>query len=176
MKNLTNIVTLLLAVLLASACTELEQINPNFQTEENDSAFGVRSGETFFQNAYHACNPFDKYDDFRDEVCAAMADFGIPVRYHHHEVGAQGQQEIEGWFDDLMTTGDNAVLTKYILYNLAEKHGLKVTFMPKPLMDNAGSGWHLHQFLMKNGKNIFHSEDGYAELSEDALFYIGGVG
>jgi glutamine synthetase len=146
-----------------------------FMTESNDSAFAVRSEESFFQNAYHACNPHDKYDDFRDEVCAAMADFGIPVRYHHHEVGGQGQQEIEGWFADLRTTGDHAVLTKYILANLAERHNLKVTFMPKPLYDNAGSGWHLHQFLLKDGKNVFNDDDGYAGLSETALHYIGGI-
>jgi glutamine synthetase len=146
-----------------------------FQTEDNDSAFGVRSGEFFYQNAYHACNPHDKYDDFRDEVCAVMADFGIPVRYHHHEVGAQGQQEIEGWFADLLTTGDHAVLTKYILFNLAERHNLKVTFMPKPLFGNAGSGWHLHQFLLKGGKNIFNDADGYASLSDTALHYMGGI-
>jgi glutamine synthetase len=147
----------------------------DFRTENNDSAFGVRSGESFFGNAYHACNPFDRYDDFRDEVCAVMKDFGIPVRYHHHEVGAQGQQEIEGWFEDLPTTGDHAVLAKYILMNLAERHGLKVTFMPKPLYDNAGSGWHLHQFLVKDGRNIFDDPAGYAGLSETALHYIGGV-
>lgn len=146
-----------------------------FLSEANDTAFGVRSGERFFQNAYHACNPHDRYDDFRDEVCAHMADFDIPVRYHHHEVGAQGQQEIEGWFADLTTTCDHAILTKYILFNLAEKHGLKVTFMPKPMVDNAGSGWHLHQFLMKDGKNIFNDETGYAGLSESALFYVGGL-
>ena len=146
-----------------------------YLSEANDSAFGVRSGERFYQNAYHACNPFDRYDDFRDEVCALMADFGIPVRYHHHEVGAQGQQEIEGWFADLCTTGDHAVLTKYILFNLAEQHNLKVTFMPKPMLDNAGSGWHLHQFLLKNGTNIFNDESGYAGLSETAMFYVGGL-
>ena len=146
-----------------------------FLTEDNESAFGVRSGETFFGNAYHACNPHDKYDDFRDEVCSCMADFGIPVRYHHHEVGAQGQQEIEGWFADLLTTGDHAVLTKYILFNLAERHNLKVTFMPKPLFGNAGSGWHLHQFLLKGGKNVFSDDDGYANLSDTAMHYIGGV-
>ncbi|RKZ14620.1 type I glutamate--ammonia ligase [bacterium] len=147
----------------------------DFLNANNESAYGVRSGETFYQNAYHACNPFDRYDDFRDEVCAAMKDFGIPVRYHHHEGGAQGQQEIEGWFADLPTTGDHAVLTKYILMNLAEQHGLKVTFMPKPLYDNAGSGWHLHQFLTLKGRNIFDDPNGYAGLSETALFYIGGV-
>jgi glutamine synthetase len=146
-----------------------------FSTAANDSTFGVRSAETFFQNAYHACNPHDRYDDFRDEVCTLMAEFGIPVRYHHHEVGAQGQQEIEGWFADLATTGDHAVLTKYILGNLADRHGLKVTFMPKPLFDNAGSGWHLHQFLSKNGRNVFSDENGYAGLSDLALHYIGGI-
>lgn len=141
----------------------------------NDAAFRIHSGEAFYQNAYHACNPHDRYDDFRDEVCACMADFGIPVRYHHHEVGAQGQQEIEGWFADLATTCDHAVLTKYILFNQAEAHGLKVTFMPKPLLDNAGSGWHLHQFLTKGGRNIFHDPNGYAQLSREALSYIGGI-
>lgn len=146
-----------------------------FLTENNDSAFGIRSGERFFQNAYHACNPFDKYDDFRDEVCNVMKAFGIPVRYHHHEVGAQGQQEIEGWFADLITTGDHAVLTKYILFNMAEQHGLKVTFMPKPMLDNAGSGWHLHQFLIKDGQNVFNDADGYAGLSQTAMYYVGGI-
>ena len=141
----------------------------------NDAAFRLQSGEAFFQNAYHACNPHDRYDDFRDEVCACMGDFDIPVRYHHHEVGAQGQQEIEGWFADLPTTGDNAVLSKYILFNQAERHGLKVTFMPKPLLDNAGSGWHLHQYLTKGGRNIFDDPNGYAGLSKAALAYVGGI-
>lgn len=146
-----------------------------FRIGDNGSSFSLASSEGFYGNAYHACNPFDRYDDFRDEVCAGMADFGIPVRYHHHEVGGQGQQEIEGWFSDLVTTGDHAVLTKYILFNLAERHGLKATFMPKPLYDNAGSGWHLHQFLMQGGKNVFHDSQGYAELSQTALYYIGGI-
>lgn len=171
--------------LIDSGVADLSQWGPEYEfhifdeaeflTEDNDSAFGVRSGEQFYGNAYHACNPHDKYVDFRDEVCAVMADFGIPVRYHHHEVGAQGQQEIEGWFADLLTTGDHAVLTKYILFNLAERHGLKVTFMPKPLFGNAGSGWHLHQFLTKGGKNIFDNKDGYASLSDTALHYVGGI-
>ncbi len=146
-----------------------------YNTDANDSSFGIVSGEKFFHNAYHACNPFDKYDDFRDEVSSVMSDFGIPVRYHHHEVGAQGQQEIEGWFANLITTGDHAVLTKYILFNLAEKRGLKVTFMPKPMFENAGSGWHLHQFLTLGGKNVFHDPAGYASLSETALHYVAGI-
>jgi len=147
----------------------------DYLSDVGNSAFAVQSQERFFQNAYHACNPFDKYDDFRDEASAIMRDFGINVRYHHHEGGAQGQQEIEGWFADLPTTGDHAVLVKYILFNLAEQYGLKVTFMPKPLYDNLGSGWHLHQFLSKEGQNIFNDPGGYAQLSETALHYIGGI-
>ena len=146
-----------------------------YRTGVDDAAYGLRSGEHFYQNAYHACNPFDRHDDFRDEVCALMKEFGIPVRYHHHEVGKHGQQEIEGWFADLLTTGDHAVLTKYILMNLAERHGLKVTFMPKPLYENAGSGWHLHQFLLKDGRNVFDDPEGYAGLSETALHWVGGI-
>ncbi|MBU8871962.1 MAG: type I glutamate--ammonia ligase [Gemmatimonadales bacterium] len=146
-----------------------------YTSETNDSTFGIHSSENFYHNAYHACNPFDKHDDFRDDVCAVMAEFGIPVRYHHHEVGGQGQQEIEGWFADLATTGDHAVLTKYILFNLAAQQGLKVTFMPKPMFDNAGSGWHVHQFLTKEGRNVFNDDSGYANLSETAMHYIGGI-
>jgi glutamine synthetase len=147
----------------------------NFQSDVTNSAFAVQSQERFFQNAYHACNPHDKYDDFRDEVSVQMRHFGIPVRYHHHEVGANGQQEIESWFADLPTTGDHAVLTKYILFNLSERHGLKVTFMPKPLYDNAGSGLHLHLYLTKDGHNVFNDEEGFAGLSEKAHNFIGGI-
>jgi len=146
-----------------------------FESGTTQGSFRVTSAERFSQNAYHACNPFDLYADFRDDVCRLMRDFAIPVRYHHHEVGASGQQEIEGWFADLLTTGDHAVLTKYILHNVARQHGLRVTFMPKPLYENAGNGWHLHQYLTQDGKNIFDDEGGYAHLSQTALFYIGGI-
>ncbi|MBK7701860.1 MAG: type I glutamate--ammonia ligase [bacterium] len=147
----------------------------DYDSGNTSAHYRMESRERFFQNAYHACNPHDRHDDFRDEVCAVMRDFDIPVRYHHHEVGAKAQQEIEGWFDDLPTTCDNAVMTKYILFNLAERHGLRVTFMPKPLFDNAGSGWHLHQYLMKDGRNVFDDPAGYASLSPLALSYVGGV-
>jgi glutamine synthetase len=147
----------------------------DFGSDIAESFFAVQSNERFAGNAYHACNPFDLHDDFRDDVCALMKQFGIPVRYHHHEVGAHGQHEIEGWFGDLLTTGDHAVLTKYILHNLARQHGLRVTFMPKPLYENAGNGFHLHQFLTKGGENVFHDESGYASLSRTAMHYIGGI-
>ncbi len=147
----------------------------DYHSDVDSSAFEMYSTERFFQNAYHACNPHDRHDDFRDEVCALMRDFGIDVRYHHHEVGAKAQQEIESWFSDLPSAGDQAMLTKYILFNLAERHQLKVTFMPKPLYDNAGSGWHVHQFLVKDGRNVFEDPQGYAGLSRTALHYVGGI-
>jgi glutamine synthetase len=147
-----------------------------FKSNSTSAGYKVKSEEEFFQNAYHACNPHDRHDDFRDQVCAQMREFGIPVRYHHHEVGAAAQQEIEGWFADLPTTADHAVLTKYILFNEAQKHGLKVTFMPKPLFENAGNGWHLHQYLVDaDGKNLFDDAEGYASLSKTALHYVGGI-
>jgi glutamine synthetase len=140
------------------------------------AGYQIQSQERFFQNAYHACNPHDKHDDFRDEACALMKKFDIPVRYHHHEVGEKAQQEIEGWIADLPSMTDQAVLTKYILFNLAEQHGLKLTFMPKPIYEEAGNGWHLHQFLVnEDGKNIFDDSEGYASLSQTALYYIGGI-
>ncbi len=146
-----------------------------YQSDIHDSRFSMRGPERFFQNAYHACNPHDEYDDFRDEACAVMRDFGMNVRYHHHEGGALGQQEIEAWFADLPTTADHAALTKYILFNLARRRGLRVTFMPKPLYDNAGSGLHLHQFLVKDGRNVFNDPSGYSGLSQTALHYVGGI-
>ena len=146
-----------------------------YQSDIHDSRFLMRGPERFFQNAYHACNPHDEYDDFRDEACAVMRDFGMNVRYHHHEGGAMGQQEIEAWFADLPATADHAVLTKYILFNLARRRGLRVTFMPKPLYDNAGSGLHLHQFLVQGGHNVFNDPGGFSGLSEIALHYIGGI-
>jgi len=147
-----------------------------YESHVTRSSYTMTSNEQFFQNAYHACNPHDHYDDFRDEVCALMRDFNIETRYHHHEVGDKAQQEIEGWLSDLPTTCDNAVLAKYILFNLADRNDLKVTFMPKPLLDNAGSGWHLHQLLLgADGTNLFDDPEGYASLSRLALHYIGGV-
>ena len=147
----------------------------DFASDKVESFYAVESQERFSYNAYHACNPFDLYDDFRDEVCRLMQDFQIPVRYHHHEVGAHGQQEIEGWFAELLSAGDHVVLVKYILHNAARQAGLRVTFMPKPLYENAGNGFHLHQFLTKDGKNVFDDPAGYANLSQIGLYYVGGI-
>jgi glutamine synthetase len=149
--------------------------NVKYDTRTSASYYEVEHEEEFFQNAYHACSPFDLYDGFRDEASLLFKKAGIPVKYHHHEVGERGQQEIELYFDPLLKTADNIMMGKYILFSYAKKMGLHLTFMPKPMYQQAGSGLHVHQFLLKNAKNIFHSDDGYANFSEQGLHYIGGM-
>jgi glutamine synthetase len=100
---------------------------------------------------------------------------GIPVKYHHHEVGAPGQTEIEIVSDTMAATADRAILLKYICKMVAHTAGRCVTFMPKPLHGEAGNGMHFHQQLMKDGEPVFYHAEGYAGLSQTALNYIGGL-
>jgi len=146
-----------------------------YDTRTSASYYKVKHDEEFHHNAYHACNPNDIYADFRDSAVNMMMSLGIDVKYHHHEVGERGQQEIENMFNTLLTTADQAILTKYILFNLADKNDLYVTFMPKPMFKQAGSGWHVHQFLTRNGKNVFYNKGTYANLNDTAHYYIGGL-
>ena len=106
---------------------------------------------------------------------SCLKKFGIKVKYHHHEVGERGQQEIETYFSDLLATADNIVTAKYALFNLAREKNLFITFMPKPMYMQAGNGMHLHLFLTKNGKNIFYKKGEYGNLSEFARYFIGGL-
>ena len=146
-----------------------------YRVTPEESLFAIYSSEIDGGNAYHACNPRDRFVDFRDRAVELMGKQGISVRYHHHEVGSYGQQEIESNFDTLLATCDDAITTRYLLRNLAENDGLAITFMPKPVFDQAGNGWHVHQFLVRNGVNIFYQPGKYANLSKTALHYIGGV-
>lgn len=146
-----------------------------FDTRTASSFYRVEHEEEFFQNAYHAANPFDIYDDFRDEATILFQQMGINVKYHHHEVGERGQQEIEIQFDNLLAISDKIVLAKYLLFNLARRHNIFITFMPKPMFQQAGNGLHVHQYLRKNKKNIFYEKDKYGNLNELALSFIGGL-
>lgn len=146
-----------------------------YDTRTASSYYSVEHAEEFYTNAYHAANPFDIYDDFRDEACAYLKKFGIQVKYHHHEVGERGQQEIETYFMNLLEAGDKTILTKYTLFNLSRIKNLFVTFMPKPMYHQAGNGLHVHQFLTKKNKNIFYEKGKYGNLSKTALYYIGGL-
>jgi len=146
-----------------------------YDTRTSASYYEVEHAEEFYKNGYHAANPFDVYDDFRDKACRVIKDFGIKVKYHHHETGERGQQEIETYFSNLLTTADNIITVKYILFNLARQNDLYITFMPKPMYHQAGSGLHLHMFLTKNGKNAFYKKGEYGNLNEFARYFIGGL-
>ena len=104
-----------------------------------------------------------------------LAEFGIHVEKHHHEVATAGQAEIDMRYDTLTRMADNVVLQKYIVKNVARAHGKVATFMPKPIFEDNGSGMHTHQSLWKDGTNLFYNSEGYALLSETCLHYIGGL-
>lgn len=149
--------------------------NVEYDTRTATSFYKVEHAEEFYKKAYHAANPFDVYDDFRDEACKILSRFGIKVKYHHHEVGERGQQEIETYFSDLLTTGDNIVTAKYALFNLARQKNLFITFMPKPMYQQAGNGMHLHMFLTRAGKNCFYEKGQYGNINELGRYFIGGM-
>jgi glutamine synthetase len=146
-----------------------------YDTRTSSSYYNVEHAEEFYKRAYHAANPFDIYDDFRDEACKYFKHFGIDVKYHHHEVGERGQQEIETYFHDLINTGDHIITAKYILFNLARMNDLFITFMPKPMYQQAGNGMHLHMYLTKAAKNAFYKKGEYGNVNELGRYFIGGM-
>lgn len=125
-------------------------------------------------NQYHAGSPEDEHVDFKNEAVAILQGMGIEIKYHHHEV-AVNQHEIETKFNTLLKTADQAVIIKYVLFNLAKKHGLFVTFMPKPFFGMAGNGWHVHQFIMNHAANVFLKKGNYANFSDTGLHYLSGL-
>jgi glutamine synthetase len=120
------------------------------------------------KRGYFPVAPFDTLQDMRSEMVRTMIAAGIQVEIHHHEVATAGQCEIDMKYNDLVRMADNLQLYKYIVKNVAKKHGKTVTFMPKPIYADNGSGMHTHQSLWKDGKPLF-SGDGYAGLSQLAL-------
>ncbi|MGE5314936.1 MAG: type I glutamate--ammonia ligase [Acidobacteriota bacterium] len=146
-----------------------------FDTRTSAAYYEVEHAEEFYKNAYHAANPFDVYDDFRDEASKLLKQFGIRVKYHHHEAGERGQQEIETYFEPLLATADNIVTAKYALFNLARQKNLFITFMPKPMYHQAGNGMHLHLYLTKNGSNMFYKKGEYGNINELGRYFIGGM-
>ncbi len=124
---------------------------------------------------YHAIPPLDALFDVRAEMVKIVEDGGIKVRYHHHEVGGPGQSEIEILEDTLTNMGDITMWIKYVVKMVARKRGRTVTFMPKPLYNEAGNGMHFHQHMFKGNRPLFYDRKGYAGLSKLALYYIGGL-
>jgi glutamine synthetase len=127
-----------------------------------------------YKEGYFPLPPTDHYQDLRAEMVETMIECGLEIECHHHEVATAGQCEIDQRFDTLVKSADNMMLYKYIVKNVAAQYGKTVTFMPKPLFGDNGSGMHTHQSLWKDGKPLF-AGDLYAGLSQMALWYIGGL-
>jgi len=132
---------------------------------------GHRPGK---KGGYFPVAPVDSFQDMRSEMCLILESMGIPVEVHHHEVAGQGQNELGTKFSTLTQRADWTIWLKYVVQNVAHAYGKTATFMPKPVVGDNGSGMHVHQSVWKNGENLF-AGNGYAGLSEFALFYIGGI-
>lgn len=126
------------------------------------------------KRGYFPVPPVDTLQGLRSQMTRTLLEAGVNVEVHHHEVGTAGQCEIDMRYDDLLKMADHVQLYKYIVKNVARKAGKTVTFMPKPIYGDNGSGMHTHQSLWKDGKPLF-AGDGYAGLSQTALWYIGGI-
>ncbi len=125
---------------------------------------------------YHAVPPRDRLNDLRSEMLMAIEAAGVRGHYHHHEVGAPGQVEIEVGLGPMLDMADAVMKMKYIISNIAHRAGMSATFMPKPMFGEAGNGMHVHQYVTDQGKSLFWDPDGdYANLSTMALNWIGGL-
>ena len=126
------------------------------------------------KGGYFPVPPVDSTQDMRAEMSLILESLGIPVEVFHHEVGGAGQNEIGTRYSTLVERADWTQLQKYVIHNVAHAYGKTATFMPKPYAGDNGSGMHVHQSVWKDGKNLF-AGDGYAGLSDFALYYIGGI-
>ena len=127
------------------------------------------------KGGYHATPPLDIMFNLRSEMVKVIQESGVRVRYHHHEVGGPGQSEVEILFAPLVDAADATMWIKYLIKLIAQRRSRTVTFMPKPLYNEAGSGMHMHQKMVKKGQPVFYDASGYAGLSKTALHYIGGI-
>lgn len=145
-----------------------------FDSHADKEVLGGNTGHRpFAKGGYFPLPPVDSANDLRGEMLTVMAQSGLKVDKHHHEVAA-GQHELGFAFDEMLKTADNLQLYKYIVKNVAQRYGKSATFMPKPLMDDNGSGMHTHFSLWNKGNTLF-AGNGYADLSDKALYFIGGV-
>ena len=144
----------------------------NSGAEENGGNLGYKPRH---KEGYFPVPPFDALQNIRNEIVSTMIRCGIAIEAHHHEVATAGQCEIDMRFGPLTRMADQIMLYKYIVKNTAHKHNKTATFMPKPLFNDNGSGMHVHQSIWKDGRNLFFDASGYAQLSQAAKYYIGGL-
>jgi glutamine synthetase len=136
---------------------------------------GNRGYKVKYKGGYFPVPPVDHFADLRDEIVTELERAGISVERAHHEVGTAGQAEINFRYGTLLEEADRLMLFKYIVKNVAWRNGKTATFMPKPIFGDNGSGMHTHQSLWRDGESMFFDETGYAQLSDTARYYIGGL-
>jgi glutamine synthetase len=163
-----------------------------FETKQNASYYYIDSIEgawntgrveeggnlghkTPYKGGYFPVPPVDHFADLRDQIVLELDALGLEVERSHHEVGTAGQAEINYRFDSMAASADKIMLFKYVVKNVAHRHGKTATFMPKPVFGDNGSGMHCHQSLWKDGEPLFFDERGYGGLSDTARWYIGGL-
>ena len=160
--------------------------NVEYMTRPEESGFSIdarqaewSTGNNGYQvrhkAGYHTSLPQDVNQDLRNRMCLLLEEWGVKVKYHHPEVGGCGQMEIEVELGEMTQMADNTMVAKYIIKNAAAEEGCTATFMPKPVAGEAGSGMHVHIHLFKDGEPIFYDENNYAQLSDQALWFIGGM-
>ena len=162
--------------------------NVGWEVSSREIGFSVDANQSYWNSAtegmgvvvpkqknYHIAKPFDTSYECRSEMVMHMLNAGIEINYHHPEVAASGQFEIEPQLGKMSTMADNTMMIKYIIHNTALKYGKSATFMPKPVYGEAGSGMHVHMLLLKDGKPVFSDDKGYAHLSETAHYFMGGL-
>ncbi len=128
-----------------------------------------------YKGGYHIGPPEDRYANLRNEMVKILNQCGIKAKYHHHEVGAKGQLEIELLMEPMLQAADNLFLSKYLLKSLAQSRNIYLTFMPKPFIGEPGNGLHLHQYLGEKNSSLFYDSKSTNNLSELCLKYIGGI-
>jgi glutamine synthetase len=152
------------------AAYRVESREANWKSHELGSGYTIpRHG------GYHAIPPQDHLHNARTKISLHLESMGVPVKYHHHEVGGPGQCEIETRMLPMVRAADVTLLAKYVARMTAREMGMTATFMPKPLFGEAGSGLHFHQQVWSGDTNVFYDPAGYGCLSETARFYVGGL-
>ncbi len=160
---------------------EVSMNKTSYSLNENEGPYNsgkkIDGGNTGHRPAvkggYFPVPPIDSHSDLRAEMLSVMGEMGLKIEKHHHEV-APSQNELGIIFDTLVKTADNMQIYKYVVHNVAHSYGKTATFMPKPIIDDNGSGMHTHQSIWKGNTPLF-AGSGYADLSDTALFYIGGI-